>query len=204
MQRTKTHYLLFVVVVIILNACGSKEQTDLKQTELKQTDLKQAEENKETAADQPVKEKETADLVIYVCGEVNRPGVYELPRESRIYQALEAAGGLKETAAGTYLNQAELVSDGQSIYVPSQAQVEEGLVIDQNTAKTGSSDSTKVNLNTAAKEELMTLTGIGESKADSIIEYRETNGNFQNIEEIKNIPGIKDGVYQKIKDQISV
>lgn len=189
----------FNVIIIVLLAGGCRPQTPEVTASLKE------EEKAETEPELDPEVPETTLLVVYVCGEVLHPGVYELPAGSRLYQAIEAAGGLTETAADTYLNQAEPLADGQSVYVPTPEEAEsEGGPPPGAGMGAGSSDETKVNINTAGKEELMTLTGIGEAKALSIIEYRTTNGQFGAIEEIKNIPGIKDGVFQKIKDQISI
>ena len=148
-------------------------------------------------------------LYVHVCGAVNAPGVYELRTDARIYEALEAAGGMTEDAAADWINQAEALSDGERIYVPTQEEAEEsaqsvsGQWADPN-GNAGGSVSDKININTAAKEELMTLSGIGASKAESILKYRQEHGNFQSIEDLKKIEGIKDGVFNKIKDDITV
>ena len=148
-------------------------------------------------------------LYVHVCGAVNAPGVYELRTDARIYEALEAAGGMTEDAAADWINQAEALSDGEWIYVPTQEEAEEsaqsvsGQWADPNR-NAGGSVSDKININTAAKEELMTLSGIGASKAESILKYRQEHGNFQSIEDLKKIEGIKDGVFNKIKDDITV
>lgn len=140
---------------------------------------------------------------------MNAPGVYELRTDARIYEALEAAGGMTEDAAADWINQAEALSDGERIYVPTQEEAEEsaqsvsGQWADSN-GNAGGSVSDKININTAAKEELMTLSGIGASKAESILKYRQEHGNFQSIEDLKKIEGIKDGVFNKIKDDITV
>ncbi|MDL2296118.1 helix-hairpin-helix domain-containing protein [Lachnospiraceae bacterium OttesenSCG-928-E19] len=199
MQWTKVRIIgiVFVILgVLFLGACKKTSQLPLEE-------IDELEDIEDKSKDDVSKEETTQELYVYVCGEVCVPGVYKLPKESRVYQALEAAGGLTEAAADTYLNQAEEVQDGQNIYVPSKDEVESmgeamfsgGAQIEQEG---------RVNLNTASKEELMTLTGIGEAKAIHIIEYRETNGGFRNIEEIKNIPGIKEGVFKKIEDQIMI
>ena len=187
--------LLMICSVLLLTACQKDEAVPLEAAE------------ESTYAD-PAKgpeegEDSNGEIVVYVCGEVNAPGVYELPEGSRLYQALDAAGGMTGAAADTYLNQAEGLSDGQSIYVPSAEEAADWKNGIAEPAGSGNTDAGKVNINTANKEELMTLSGIGEAKALSIMEYRETNGRFEKIEDIKNIPGIKDGVFEKIKDQIS-
>ena len=153
-----------------------------------------SEEGGEAAAAEPAAQT----LCVYVCGEVKSPGVYELPEGSRIVDAVEAAGGMTEAASGTWLNLAEPVSDGQKIEVPSETEASE-LEKEHQEAQPG-----LVNLNTASAEELMTLTGIGESKAEAILSYREEHGGFEKPEELMEIPGIKEGVFEKIRDQVTV
>ncbi|XCP84347.1 helix-hairpin-helix domain-containing protein [Roseburia hominis] len=151
---------------------------------------------------------EAASVCVYVCGMVANPGVYTLPEGSRIADAIERAGGMTSGAADTYLNQAALLSDGMKIYVPSKEE-EKALQVSGGEARAGEgstpADSVrKVNLNTASKEELMTLSGIGESKAEGILAYREEQGAFKSIDEVKNVSGIGDGIFQKIKDHITI
>jgi competence protein ComEA len=138
---------------------------------------------------------QTEKVYVYVCGCVNAPGVYAAGTSSRVYELIEMAGGFSEEADGSALNLADTVKDGQKILVPS---------LNSSDEQSLSAGSGLVNLNTADKQQLMTLPGIGESKADSIIAYRNNNGAFNNIEEIKNISGIKDAAYEKIKDLICV
>ena len=138
-------------------------------------------------------EQSGADWIyVHVCGEIQNPGVYELGVGSRVYEAIEAAGGLTEDAATEGINQAKLLEDGQQLLIPSIHQMEVPV------------DDGKININQASKEELMTLSGIGEAKADAIIRYREAHGGFQSPEELMEIEGIKEGVFQKVKDQIKV
>ena len=150
------------------------------------------------ASGEKASERSGDRVFVYVCGEVKSPGVYELPEGSRIVDAVEAAGGMTEAASGTWLNLAEPVSDGQKIEVPSETEAAE-LEKEQQEAQSG-----LVNLNTASAEELMTLTGIGESKAEAILSYREEHGGFEKPEELMEIPGIKEGVFEKIRDQVTV
>ena len=139
-------------------------------------------------------EKETALIYVYVCGYVNYPGVYPLENGSRICDALALAGGISEEGKPEALNQAEHVEDGQTIYVPG---------INDIVTVTEESDGL-VDINTADSSDLMTLPGIGESKADMIIQYREEHGAFETIEDLMKIPGIKEGVFNKIRDYIKV
>lgn len=144
-----------------------------------------------------------AEIYVDVCGAVNRPGVYRLKAGSRVFQAIEAAGGFLEEAASDYVNQAQSVSDGQQIYVPDRQEATQ-LSIPAEEQKETKENNDKVNLNTADLQELMTLSGIGESRAMDIIAYRGEHGDFSAIEEIMNVQGIKEGTFEKIKEQIAV
>ena len=151
-------------------------------------------------------------IYVDVCGAVNQPGVYSLEPGSRVFQAVEAAGGCSSEAAGEYINQAELLDDGQQIYVPSRQEVEEQKVSGGNSVMPQgglpgqelSETNGKVNLNTADEAELTSLTGIGATRAQAIILYRQENGPFSSIEEIMNVQGIKEATFEKIKDDIAV
>lgn len=174
----------------------------------------------------PAEEAETekATCVVHVCGAVKEPGVYIMEADSRIYQAVDKAGGFDADADENYLNQADLLSDGMKIYVPTKAETEQsdGQIEWKVAGMTGVSGTESadaggkkqksvsgdgvlpININTAGEEELCTLPGVGSSKAKSIIAYREKNGAYRTIEDIMNVEGIKDGVFQKIKDSITV
>ena len=165
----------------------------------------------------PDTEDRPEKLYVHVCGNVNQPGVYELQQDSRVFEAIEAAGGMTTTAAFSYLNQAELLKDGQQIYVPSQEEVDSGKVTSTRNAyesdetfsvqaveNVSGQDDGKVNLNTASKEELLTLNGIGDVRAQAILKYREEHGEFRSIEELMEVEGIKKGTFQKLKDQIKI
>lgn len=136
------------------------------------------------------------------------PGVYTLPGGSRVVQAVEAAGGFLPDAEEKILNLARKIEDGEQITVWTREEAENMEITEtpqQNTGGTEqASGSGKVNLNTAGKEELMTLSGIGESRADAIIAYREANGPFGSVEEIMNIEGIKEKMFEKIRGSIEV
>ena len=137
-----------------------------------------------------------ADIYVYVCGCVKNPGVVSLNSDSRIYEAIELAGGFTENADTDAVNQAEFIKDGQKIYIPA---IGESI----NSAE-GSDSSGLVNINTAGILELTTLPGIGESRAQAIIAYRDSNGLFSDINEIMNISGIKQSAFDKIKSYITV
>ncbi len=141
------------------------------------------------------------EYYVYVCGYVNKPDVYKCREGARIYEVIELAGGFSDKADREYLNLVEIVEDGQRIYVPS----EEEVLSAQSEGGIGSIlGSEKVNINTAGAEQLMTLPGIGEARAQDIISYRNANGRFEQIEDIMKVGGIKNASYEKIKDLIKV
>lgn len=165
--------------------------------------------------------KEAVSIWIHISGEVSRPGVYELEEGARLFEAIRAAGGVTEEADGEYLNQAQPLEDGMKITIPSREQVEkwEGeapetgwqeKLLEYSAIKGAAEGSesgradTGVDLNTADKAALCTLPGIGESRAESILAYREQHGPFTKIEDIMKVSGIKEAAFQKIKDRIRV
>lgn len=189
-------------VLVILTACLSgckreKESSGIEEISLEETD---EEDVSDGADEEPEKEEDV--ICVYVCGQVASPGVYELPAGARVYQAIESAGGTLDGAAPESLNLAQLAEDGQKVYVPSR---EEAAAVPGETASPSPEQGAgKVNLNTAGLEELTTLTGIGQTRAEAIITYREEEGGFRAPEDIMNVDGIKEGIYEKLKDEITV
>ena len=172
-----------------------------------------------------VSDKEMQQAMIYVdvCGAVANPGVFQLAAGSRVFQAIEAAGGYLPEAALTCVNRAGVLTDGQQLYILTQEEMErQGLDpaemagasdgqmngsagTGQNTGMTAQvQQDNKININTADEAQLTTLTGIGATRAQAIIAYREENGPFVAIEDIMNVQGIKEGTFAKIKDEIVV
>lgn len=146
-------------------------------------------------------------ICVFVCGAVKQEGVYELPIGARINDALLAAGGFAENAAEQVVNLADFIEDGQRIYFPTEEEVQEQPERwqDPETETNGQTmEAGVVNINTAGKEELMSLSGIGEAKAENIITYRETQGAFEKTEDIMNVNGIGENLFQKIKNDICV
>ena len=188
---------------IVMNSGGNREPGEQAEDE----NISAPENN--TAEDRrDVGNSEKSGIYVYICGEVINPGVYELSGDSRIYEAVDAAGGFTENAARECVNLASKVSDGMQITIYNREEAAslqaDSASVGGNAGKSGTSGSGLVNLNTATKEELMTLKGIGESKAEDIIRYREKRGGFKNIEDIMKISGIKENGFQKIKDSITV
>lgn len=153
---------------------------------------------KESQRDGIAKDGEKEQIYVQVSGAVVKPGVYTLDAGSRIFQAIELAGGVTESADTGSLNQAEILSDGQMVYIMETGEDE------KEGSPAAKQDDGKVNINTATESELMTLPGIGESKARSILAWREANGNFTQIEDLMKVEGIKDGVFSKIKDSVKL
>lgn len=162
----------------------------------------QATQVMETETEQKVQKVDSKSLIyVYVCGMVKNPGVYCLSEGDRIYQAVEMAGGILLEGDANRLNLAELLVDGQKIYVPSYDETQS---VYESEGEIVSLEDGKVNINRASKEELMTLPGIGASKAEAILSYRQECGRFRSIDELMNVEGIKEGTYSRIKDRISI
>lgn len=178
---------LFFLLLLAFCFTGCAEKSYL--------DTEEAFVSPETETDEEPEPKEPEEAFVYVCGEVEVPGVYEVTTESRVYEVIALAGGLTEEADTAAVNQAEAVYDGMMITVPAAG---------EEPSSSGQASDGRVNINTASREEILTLPGIGESKADSILSYREEHGRFSAPEDLMQIPGIKEGVFGKLKDKIKV
>ncbi|MCR5655715.1 MAG: helix-hairpin-helix domain-containing protein [Lachnospiraceae bacterium] len=143
-------------------------------------------------------------IYVHVCGAVLSPGVYELPVGARLCDAVESAGGFETGASEDALNLASVLTDGQQVYVPTKAEILAGWEGGAAGVIPGQEDDGLVNINTAEVEELCSLPGIGESRAEAIIAYRQEHGGFGTVEEIMQVTGIKEGMFAKIKDMIRV
>ncbi|WP_408070637.1 helix-hairpin-helix domain-containing protein [Butyrivibrio sp. JL13D10] len=161
-------------------------------------------------------------IMVHVCGAVICEGVYELPTGSRVVDAIKAAGGFMQDADTDFINQALVLEDGIKIKIPTEeeslasgnsqfmesADVQSDMAGITGMATGGTNESApgddKVNINTASEAELCNIPGIGPSRARSIIAYREEKGKFGTIEDIKNVTGIKEKFFSKIKDHIKV
>lgn len=194
-----TGVLLGTLLVVCLVGCGNSTAYYVDSTEKENTEISQSQNTAEETS-------QTQSIYVYVCGQIVHPGVYTLPEGSRVCDVFELAGGFTSEAAIDYWNQARLLVDGEMIYVPTAEEVKDRQLKGDGTGSLSvdTENDNKVNINTASKEELMTIPGIGESKALAILLYRQENGPFSSIEEIKNVAGIKDGVYSKMKDYIKI
>ena len=175
-------------------------------------DLAEAKISAEAELSEMPVETEPEMIFVDVCGAVMNPGVYELDGSSRVFQAIEAAGGFLPEAAQTCVNQAGILADGQQLYILTQEEMEQqdlkpGETVTAQNNPSGTDlnrQDSRVNINTADESQLTTLTGIGATRAKAIIAYREENGPFAAIEDIMNVQGIKEGTFAKIKDEIVV
>lgn len=154
------------------------------------------------------------NTIVHVSGAVNKEGIVELKNNSRIIDAIDKAGGLKDEADITNINLAYIIEDGMKIHIPSkeekestiivESNIDSGTVEQSNEIKSNNNKKLKININTATKTDLETLPGIGESTALKIIEYRKKKGKFKLIEDIKQVNGIGENKFNKIKELITV
>ena len=152
------------------------------------------------SSDDSTKDDSNTDIYVHICGAVINPGVYQVPVGTRVYQALELAGGSSDDAYLSGINLADKLADGQKVYIPSEGEHAEGIL----SIDSGDVQSVMININTASEAELMTLPGIGQSRAKGIINYRVKNGLFESIDDIMKVSGIKEAAFEKIKDLIKV
>ena len=150
--------------------------------------------------------EEKTIIKVHIDGQIKNRGVVELEEGSRLVDAIEKSGGLTEEADTSNINLADILQDGEKVYIYSKQEVEElksigklNEEIDNTTKK-----DNKININTATQAELEEITGIGPSLAQKIIEYRESNGKFKDIEELKNVYGIGDKKFESMKSQITI
>ncbi len=228
MQLSFTAILL--CLCLMLSGCSRRSETEivpvsevrLAETELNlQADFQETSADAEASGEEPeVSEESDATLYVHICGAVCREGVYELPAGSRVFDAVAAADGFAADADRTYVNEAAPVADGQQIVIPTVSEVETmrdgetaqisrtGEVMptgfDAKDAGSATVSDGKIDLNTADEALLCTISGIGESRARDIIAYRTDHGRFQTIEDLKNVSGIGEKTFEKIRDRISV
>lgn len=152
-------------------------------------------------------EESTNDSIkkVYISGEINKPGVYQIKDGDRLEDLINEAGGLTDKASDKTLNLAQRLDDQMKIYIPNidEENSLENIDPNQSASQSPSKTSELININTASKEELMTLPNIGDKRADAIIEYRNAN-KFEKIEDIKNVTGIGDKFYEALKDLITI
>lgn len=188
---------------VFLCGCGDNAESDeLLLSLCEETDtVSFAEEEIDAVLE--TESEEAAFIYVYVCGAVNNPDVYEAKTGSRLFEVIEMAGGFTPGADRASLNLARTVADGEQIVVYTTEETANNMTL-VSEMKTVQSDNGLVNINRASLSELTAISGIGESRAKAIIDYREKNGGFASVEDIKKVDGIKDGLFSKIKDYITV
>ena len=209
------------MLVVLLCGCGRQAMLLTSEAQMTETQMADDTAGEETAvsstemlatnATEADVTEQSDEVAVYVCGAVRQPGVYYVTSSAIKETAVQMAGGFTDDADVTYVNLAQTIVAGEQIYILeetsgislSERETDETSVQDASAGTNVETDG-KININTAGKDTLMTLPGIGESKADAIIAYREAQGKFQNTEELMNIRGIKEGIYNKIKDLIIV
>ena len=197
-KRIKIGCLLWLGILLV-SACS--QNTDIYLEEYDDNVLVSEQVETEAVAEEVIE----ADgfCYVYICGAVVCPGVYAMPEGSRIYEVIAEAGGVLEDADDTLINQAEIVSDGMMIRIYTREEAEK-LVERIDSTQAGRASDGRVDINLAGVTELMTLPGIGNAKAEAIVTYRDEYGAFLRIEDLMNIPGIKEGIFRQIKEHIKV
>lgn len=194
--------VVFVIAAGVLFFYDGRKETDVQWQTTEETAAEAglsgaASEEAVTSAESVQTEAET--IYVYVCGHVRKPDVYPMEAGTRLYEAIKAAGGASEDADLQQLNLADTLTDGQRIYVPAEGEAVSAAENTEDKASNG-----LVNINTATAEQLQTLPGIGQAKANAIVAYREANGSFSSIEDLRQVPGIKEGVFGQIQELICV
>ncbi len=212
---------LSIILVLVISLIVLLFNFDTNQNNYEETNCQYSEEEKV--------EENNSLIKIDIKGEVKKPGVYELPLNSRVIDAINIAGGLTKKATTKYLNLSKKLVDENVIIISKTSDIKkveertnieeinintdlsndasikkEDLITNEVNKENTANQEKLININTATKEELMTLSSIGEAKAEKIIEYRNLNGSFKTIEDIKNVSGIGDKLYDTIKAYITV
>ena len=218
--------VIAVIIFMIINLGKIKEfenKDNDKMTNVESsinTDNDKSEENKEQKDDNSKEQiVNGGGIFVHIDGYINNPGVYEIKENDRIKTLIDKAGGFKEGYSIKNVNLAAKLSDGDKIYIPSVSEEKvsennnnnninssgkgQNVKTDRNNVSVMKNNS-KININTANISELKQITGIGESTANKIIDYRENVGKFKKIEDIKEVKGIGDAKYESLKNKITI
>lgn len=202
---------ILISIIGITIYCYTDASYDLNQNEIENT-LEIPEQNKigELETSEPNQTNKIETIFVHIAGCVKKEGILELKSNSRIADAIEAAGGLNQDADLSNINLAYILEDGMKIYIPNKNEKQEN-TLPKNDENVNTQENTnkenkiqKVNINTATQTELETLPGIGPSTALKILAYRKEKGKFTNKEQIKEVSGIGEAKYEKIREHITV
>lgn len=194
----KASIILIFIIVVLYNVVKSKENLE----EFDDTNIFVKEISQEN-------ESKSEKIKVHITGEVNNPGVIELEENSRIEDAINLSGGVTNFANLSKVNLAYVLEDGQKVYIPNINEKEEKEYISKENGEKIivediSKSSSKVNINKASADELKSLSGVGDSLANRIINYRKENGKFKSIEDLKNVSGIGEKKFESIKEYIEI
>lgn len=229
LNKNQKIIIIIITSIIIVSICYYIYEKDKNFLDLQNQELEIEQSQTNTTENNITEEDSTINnIVVHISGAVNQEGIVELKKNSRIADAIEKAGGLKEGACMDEINLAYVLEDGMKIHIPTEEEMENQGEMEEKEYITKSSESniednsksnsnliqnpnsktltksTKININTATQTELETLPGIGPSTAVKIINYREQQGEFKTVEDIKNVSGIGDNKFNNIKDLICV
>ena len=149
-------------------------------------------------------EEKSNEMVVYISGAVYKPGVFELSANARVFDAVVMAGGLTPDADVAKINMAQRLKDGMHIHVETRSSLQEQGVGEIKRSVSKIKSGSKININTADKSQLDTLPGVGPALAERIVEYRQTNGGFNDIEELKKVSGFGPSKFEKVKDKVTI
>lgn len=188
--------ILFVVFVVITYYLSANKKDEVKWTAATTNTSTVASFSQSQVADSEQK------ILVDIKGEVNKPGVYELTGDARMKELVMLAGGLTKNAEERQLNLAEKLTDQQMVYVPNKKEAKEMEVAE--TKQSGQAQNDLIDINTADSEQLQELSGIGPAKAQAIIEYRDENGPFKSVDELKEVSGFGEKTVEKLRESIKI
>ncbi len=204
-KHIKIAVIALVVVTALLLFGGNGEKEEVVVQPPGETQTEEVIETTETTEGDKEQTTQVSELIVDISGCVKTPGVYEISDGTRLHSVIEMAGGLTKDADIDAINQAELVTDGQKILIPAKVDTpnDGGTGVASGDVMNGLTNS-KININQADSTALQEIPGVGPATADKIIQYRDDNGRFQTIEDIKNVSGIGEKTFEKMKDKICV
>ena len=202
----------FLIYIFITNEEYSSMDLETIAVEKSENIVENEEKNALENANNNQVTEDKEEIAVHITGEVKKQGIIYLEKGSRVADAIKKAGGETKDADLSQINLAYILQDGQKIYVPNKNEEISQYITEksgnndteENTTSNSNKEDKKVNINTANQSELDQLPGIGPSIAQKIIEYREENGNFKNIQELQNVKGIGNAKYEEIKDNVTV
>ena len=231
MKNNKTYLIMGLLIIILIMCIIVYKYCNYNYVE--EVIIKK-EEKDNIEKEEVVKEVKTENIeekiyyFVDIKGAVNNPNVYKVEENSRVIDVINLAGGLKENADTSIINLSKKVEDEMFIFIYTveelqkykeqkilisdiKKEIEQDIIIDENNnaldqeiTNTEKTENKLININTATKEEFLTINGIGDAKAESIVKYREENGNFKSIDDIKNVSGIGDSLFESIKKYITI